>query len=49
MQLYSGATVNFLADATRNLIADKLATAFHEHFRYQPNSDCRSPRAGWTA
>ncbi|HCO04281.1 MAG TPA: hypothetical protein DIT48_13145 [Actinobacteria bacterium] len=44
MQLYSGATVNFLADATRNLIADKLATAFHEHFRYQPS---QSEQRSW--
>ena len=36
MHLYSGATTDFVADATRNRIADKLKTSFFEYFRYEP-------------
>ncbi len=40
MHLYSGSTVDFVADATRNRIAGKLANAFSEHFRYSaPQSE----------
>jgi aspartate/methionine/tyrosine aminotransferase len=34
MHLYSGSTTDFMADATRNLIAAKLAAAFQDYFRY---------------
>ena len=36
MHLYSGMTVDFVADATRNRIAGKLKTAFFDYFRYEP-------------
>lgn len=36
MHLYSGASVDFVADATQNRIADKLEGSFFEHFRYKP-------------
>jgi uncharacterized protein len=36
VHLYSGATTDFVADATRNRIADKLKTAFFDYFRYEP-------------
>ena len=40
MHLYSGTSVDFVADATRNRIAGKLAAAFADHFRYQaPQSE----------
>jgi uncharacterized protein len=43
MHLYSGATAHFVADATRNRIAGKLADAFFDQFRYQPaQSEVRS-------
>jgi DUF2075 family protein len=43
MHLYSGATVDFVADATRNRIAEKLSDAFFDNFRYQPpQSEVRS-------
>src|SRR5438105_4745557 len=43
MHLYSGTTTDFVADATRNLIAGKLASAFSDYFRYQPSaSEVRS-------
>ncbi len=35
MHLYSGVTVDFVADATRNLIAEKLKKAFFDYFRYE--------------
>jgi DUF2075 family protein len=37
VHLYSGSTIDFVADATRSRIAEKLATAFFEEFRYQPS------------
>jgi uncharacterized protein len=37
MYLYSGTTIDFVADATRNRIADKLAAAFSDYFRYAPS------------
>ena len=37
MHLYSGSTIDFVGDATRNLIADKLAAAFSDYFRYPPS------------
>jgi len=43
MHLYSGSTGEFVADATRNRIAEKLTTAFIDHFRYRPGeSEVRS-------
>jgi len=43
MHLYSGATTDFVVDATRNQIAAKLTDAFTDHFRYQPaQSEVRS-------
>ena len=43
VHLYSGATVDFVADATQSRIAGKLAESFLEHFRYQaPQSEVRS-------
>jgi uncharacterized protein len=40
VHLYSGTTTDFVADATRNRIAGKVATAFADHFRYQaPQSE----------
>jgi DUF2075 family protein len=43
MHLYSGATTDFVADAANNRIAQQLADAFFEHFRYQaPQSEVRS-------
>ena len=36
MHLYSGVTMDFVADATRNRIAGKLKEAFFEYFRYEP-------------
>ena len=35
MHLYSGMTVDFVADATRNRIAEKLKKAFFDYFRYE--------------
>src|SRR6266567_5239956 len=35
MHLYSGSTTDFVGDATRNGIAEKLSGAFFHHFRYQ--------------
>jgi hypothetical protein len=37
LHLYSGMTVDFVADATRNRIAGKLKTAFFDYFRYEPS------------
>ena len=37
MHLYSGVTADFVADATRNRIAEKLKTAFSNYFRYDPS------------
>ena len=37
MHLYSGSTADFVSDATRNRMADKLASAFFDHFRYRPS------------
>ena len=37
MHLYSGATLDFVADATRNRIAEKLKNAFFDYFRYEPS------------
>jgi DUF2075 family protein len=37
VHLYSGVTPDFVADATRNRIAEKLKTAFFNHFRYEPS------------
>ena len=37
MHLYSGVTTEFVADATRNRIADKLRRAFFDYFRYEPS------------
>jgi len=43
MHLYSGTTIDFIADATRNTIAGKLAERFEERFRYKPpQSEVRS-------
>ena len=43
MQLYSGSTVDFISDATRNTIASKLERSFFRHFRYEPpKSEVRS-------
>ena len=43
MHLYSGTTVEFIADATRNRIASKLEESFFSHFRYRPpKSEVRS-------
>lgn len=36
MHLYSGATTDFIGDATHNRIAEKLKTSFWDHFRYEP-------------
>ena len=45
MHLYSGASTDFLADATRNRLAEKLSDAFFQYFRYQaPQSEVRSWR-----
>jgi DUF2075 family protein len=37
MHLYSGTTIDFVADATRSRIAGKLERAFFDHFRYHPS------------
>ena len=43
MHLYSGTTVEFIGDTTRNLIAGKLEERFVERFRYSPGqSEVRS-------
>lgn len=43
VHLYSGATVDFVSDATRNRIAGKLSEAFFQYFRYSPaQSEVRS-------
>lgn len=36
MHLYSGSTVDFVEDSTRNRIADKVAAGFERYFRYKP-------------
>ncbi|MFC2082004.1 DNA/RNA helicase domain-containing protein, partial [Candidatus Bipolaricaulota bacterium] len=36
MRLYSGTTDQFFEDTYRNQIAEKLRTAFFNHFRYEP-------------
>jgi uncharacterized protein len=36
VHLYSGMTIDFVADATRNRIAQQLSEAFFAYFRYQP-------------
>lgn len=36
MRLYSGNTIQFIEDNVRNQIAEKLRTAFFDHFRYYP-------------
>jgi hypothetical protein len=38
MRLYSGLSAQFIRDSAHNQIAEKLKTAFFEHFRYQPPS-----------
>jgi DUF2075 family protein len=43
MHLYSGSTEDFIADAVRSRIAQKLDDAFFEYFRYHPSpSEVRS-------
>ena len=43
MHLYSGSTIDFVSDATRNKIAGKLEGAFFQYFRYSPGqSEVRS-------
>lgn len=43
MHLYSGTSVDFVADAIHNRIASKLEDSFFEHFRYKPaQSEVRS-------
>jgi DUF2075 family protein len=43
MHLYSGSTQDFIADAVRSQIAQKLDDAFFEYFRYHPSpSEVRS-------
>lgn len=43
MHLYSGVTTDFVADDTRNRIAEKLKTAFFDYFRFNPSpSEVRS-------
>ena len=37
MKLYSGSAAEFVHDATRNQIADKLKAAFFAHFRFNPS------------
>jgi hypothetical protein len=37
MRLYSGSTENFVEDATRWAIAEKLRSAFFDYFRYYPS------------
>lgn len=37
MRLYSGTSVQFIEDTTRNQIADKLRSAFFDYFHYNPN------------
>src|SRR4051812_16466481 len=44
VHLYSGTTVDFVADATRNRLAGVLSEAFFDHFRYQPS---RSEVQSW--
>ena len=36
MRLYSGLSAQFIRDSAHNQIAEKLKTAFFDHFRYQP-------------
>lgn len=36
MRLYSGTTTQFIEDAFRNQIAEKLRAAFFHHFRFEP-------------
>jgi DUF2075 family protein len=43
MHLYSGSTIDFIGDSTRNTIASKLERAFFHHFRYEaPKSEVRA-------
>jgi uncharacterized protein len=43
LHLYSGTSVDFVADATRNRIAAKVEESFERHFRYKPpQSEVRS-------
>lgn len=37
MRLYSGSSQQFIGDAVRNQIAEKLADAFFYYYRYKPN------------
>src|SRR2546430_13055794 len=37
MQLYTGSSKDFIADATRNAIAGKLEKAFFEYYRFKPS------------
>lgn len=37
MRLYSGMSQDFIRDSTRNQIADKLASAFFNYYRYKPS------------
>jgi DUF2075 family protein len=37
VHLYSGVTTEFVADATRNRIAEKLKSAFFNYFRFEPS------------
>ncbi|MCZ7531784.1 MAG: DUF2075 domain-containing protein [Acidimicrobiia bacterium] len=36
MHLYSGSTIEFISDSTRNTIASKLEQSFFDYFRYEP-------------
>ena len=45
LHLYGGTTVDFIGDATRNRIAEKLERSFFDHFRYEaPKNEVRSWR-----
>lgn len=50
MHLYAGTSTDFVEDATRNKIANKLEIAFRSHFRYAPSqAEIRSWRASLAA
>jgi hypothetical protein len=36
MHLYRGTSLDFISEATRNRIAERLRTGFVTHFRYSP-------------
>jgi hypothetical protein len=44
VQLWAGPTRHFIQDAIHNAIADKLADAFEDHYRYRPSP---SENASW--